>query len=252
MIDGPAVTFVHHDPQARRVAVAGEFNQWNRTGELAVMEQIDSSGIFHYTLTLTEPARLEYKFLVDDEWKLDPLCPNLIDNAVGDQNSYFVVGDFHEPPELEAVESIAHGNVEEFEFASERLGNRRAVALCRHIGATPQLSRYWLACAFSTQFRESYGPAARSESSFCDWPSTEDLGLTVEAHYGLGSASFFYLGDYVSALAHFEDGIALYDSLRQRRFLTAIGMEAGVASRCMAAWSLWPPGLSGQGAREDG
>ena len=95
--------------------------------KLAIMEQIDNSGIFHYTLNLSEPARLEYKFIVDGEWKLDPLCHNVVDNGVGGQNSYFVVGEFHEPPELEAVESIPHGRVEEFEFASERLGNRRAV-----------------------------------------------------------------------------------------------------------------------------
>ena len=127
MIDGSAVTFVYHDPQARRVAVAGEFNQWSRTGELAIMEQLDNSGIFHYTLNLSEPARLEYKFIVDDEWKLDPLCPNTVDNGIGDRNSYFVVGQFHEPPELQSVEGIPHGRVEEFEFESERLGNRRAV-----------------------------------------------------------------------------------------------------------------------------
>jgi len=127
MIDGPAVTFVYQDPQARRVAVAGEFNQWSRTGELAIMEQIDDSGIFHYTLNLSEPARLEYKFIVDGEWKVDPLCHNVIDNGVGGQNSYFVVGEFHEPPELEWVEGIPHGRVEEFEFESQRLRNQRAV-----------------------------------------------------------------------------------------------------------------------------
>ena len=127
MIDGPAVSFVYHDPQARHVAVAGEFNQWDRTGQLAPMEQIDDSGIFHYTLNLSEPARLEYKYIVDGEWKPDPLCHNVVDNGVGGQNSYFVVGEFHEPPELEAVEGIPHGHVEEFEFASERLANRRAV-----------------------------------------------------------------------------------------------------------------------------
>jgi len=127
MIDGSAVTFVYHDPQARRVAVAGEFNQWCRTGELAMMEQIDESAIFHYTLNLSEPARLEYKFIVDDEWKLDPFCQNVVDNGIGGQNSYFVVGDFREPPELEWVDDIRHGHVEEFEFESERLANRRAV-----------------------------------------------------------------------------------------------------------------------------
>jgi enterochelin esterase family protein len=127
MIDGSAVTFVYYDLQARRVAVAGEFNQWSRGGGLAIMEQIDESGLFHHTLNLSEPARLEYKFIVDGEWKLDPLCPNTVDNGIGGRNSYFVVGDFREPPELKPIEGIPHGRVEEFEFASEQLGNRRAV-----------------------------------------------------------------------------------------------------------------------------
>src|SRR5215472_3321490 len=110
MIDGAAVTFVYHDTDALRVAVAGEFNQWNRGGASEMlMEQIDQSGLFHYTLHLSEPARLEYKFIVDGEWKLDPFCPNTVDNGIGGQNSYFVVGDFREPPELEPMEDVAHG-----------------------------------------------------------------------------------------------------------------------------------------------
>jgi enterochelin esterase family protein len=125
MIDGPAVTFVYYDTQARSAAVAGEFNQWSRGG--TPMERIDESGLFNYTLNLTEPVRLEYKFIVDGEWKLDPLCPGSVDNGIGGRNSYFVVGDFREPPELEPVEDIPHGRVEEFEFASERLRNRRAI-----------------------------------------------------------------------------------------------------------------------------
>jgi enterochelin esterase-like enzyme len=127
LIDGSAVTFVHHDPKAQVVAVAGEFNQWGRTGELAIMERVHNTGIFHYTLNLSQPARLEYKLIVDGDWRLDPLCLNVVDNGVGGQNSYFVVGEFQEPPELQWVEGIAHGQVEEFEFASPSLGNRRNV-----------------------------------------------------------------------------------------------------------------------------
>jgi enterochelin esterase family protein len=42
-------------------------------------------------------------------------------------NTFFVVGDFHDPPELERVEDIAHGRIDEFEFESERLQNKRRV-----------------------------------------------------------------------------------------------------------------------------
>jgi enterochelin esterase-like enzyme len=129
MIEGPAVTFVYHDPQARRVAVAGEFNQWGRTGGLGQMEEIGRSGIFHYTLNVSETSRLEYKLVVDGEWRLDPLCRNIVDNGIGGQNSYFVVGDFREPPELEWIQGIPHGHVEQFEFESKRLANRRTVSV---------------------------------------------------------------------------------------------------------------------------
>ncbi len=127
LIDGPAVSFVYHDPQARGVAVAGEFNQWGRTGDLATMERLPGTGIFHYTLNLSQPARLEYKLIVDGEWKLDPLCHNVVDNRIGGQNSYFVVGEFQEPPELQWVEGIPHGRVEDFELDSSHRGNRRTV-----------------------------------------------------------------------------------------------------------------------------
>jgi enterochelin esterase-like enzyme len=127
MIDGLAVTFVFYDRQARHVTVAGEFNQWGRADAPATMEQLDATGIFHYTLNVSAPVRLEYKLIVDGEWRLDPLCPNAVDNGIGSRNSLFVVGEVHEPPELRWLEGIPHGRVEQFELASERLGNRRAV-----------------------------------------------------------------------------------------------------------------------------
>jgi enterochelin esterase-like enzyme len=46
---------------------------------------------------------------------------------VGGENSYFVIGDFHEPPELESRPDVPAGEVEEFDFDSKLLGNRRRV-----------------------------------------------------------------------------------------------------------------------------
>ena len=71
--------------------------------------------------------------------------------------------------------------------------------------------------------------------------STGDPGLVLEANYGLGAA-LYYLGEFVSARAHLEQSIALYNSQQQRRFLAGIGMEAGVASRshgCLGLMVRW-------------
>jgi hypothetical protein len=122
LIDGAKVHFVYYDPAAVRVAVAGEFND-----AAFLMRRVGETGLFFHTLTVPGATRLEYKFLVDGEWKVDPLCQHKIDNGIGGVNTFFVVGDFHDPPELERVADIAHGRIEEFEFASERLQNKRRV-----------------------------------------------------------------------------------------------------------------------------
>jgi enterochelin esterase family protein len=127
MIEGPEVNFVYYGPEATHVSLAGEFNQWPRGGHAISMTRLGQSGFFYHTLELPEPARLEYKLIVDGEWQNDPCCPNQIDNGLGSSNSYFVVGEFHEPPELQWVSEIPHGRVEQFEFRSSRLGNTRQV-----------------------------------------------------------------------------------------------------------------------------
>jgi enterochelin esterase-like enzyme len=127
MVEGPEVNFIYYGPQARQVELSGEFNQWGRGGQATPMAPLGASGFFYHTLQLSEPARLEYKFIVDGEWRLDPFCQNQVDNGLGDSNSYFIVGDFHEPPELQWVGAIPHGRVEQFEFSSKCLNNARRV-----------------------------------------------------------------------------------------------------------------------------
>lgn len=125
MIDGADVHFVYYNPEARQVRLSGEFNQWDRRG--LHMTPLRNTGISYCTLQFRGPVRVEYKFIVDGEWLTDPFCPHVIDNGVGEQNSFFVVGDFHDPPELEVNPAIPHGRVEEFDFESKVLNNRRRV-----------------------------------------------------------------------------------------------------------------------------
>jgi enterochelin esterase-like enzyme len=127
LIDGAKVHFVYYDPTAVNVVVAGEFNDWAKNDPAFLMHRMGETGLFFHTLTVPGATRLEYKFLVDGEWKLDPLCQHKIDNGIGGMNTFFFVGDFREPPELERVDGIAHGRIDEFEFESERLQNKRRV-----------------------------------------------------------------------------------------------------------------------------
>ena len=127
MIEGAQVNFIYYGPNAKDVELTGEFNQWAPRGQALAMARLGVTGFFYHTLCLNEPARLEYKFIVDGEWQRDPFCPNQVENGLGDSNSYFVVGDFSEPPELQWVSEIPHGRVEEFDFPSRLLANTRRV-----------------------------------------------------------------------------------------------------------------------------
>ncbi len=125
MIDGATVHFLYYDPEAQRVVLTGEFTQWGRRG--IPLTPLGKIGIFHHTMEFRGPLRVEYKFIVDGQWVVDPFCPNKVDNGIGEQNSFFAVGDFQEPPELEWVPTIPHGRVEEFDFKSKLLRNSRRV-----------------------------------------------------------------------------------------------------------------------------
>lgn len=80
---GKPTEFKIYAPQARKVSVAGSFNNWDTRSNLA---KKDSRGNWAAKVSL-KSGRYEYKFIVDDSWINDPNCPNRTGNAFGSQNS---------------------------------------------------------------------------------------------------------------------------------------------------------------------
>jgi Glycogen recognition site of AMP-activated protein kinase len=74
-------------PQARSVAVAGTFNNWDCKKTPMVK---DSSTGWKTTLTLL-PGRYEYRFVVDGQWVNDPEAKESATNPFGSTNSVLVV-----------------------------------------------------------------------------------------------------------------------------------------------------------------
>ena len=77
------VTFVLHDPGAKQVSLCGEFNGW-ACDATPMTRQGD--GPWETTIALA-PGRHEYKFLVDGDWKHDPLARVNVWNQNGTLNS---------------------------------------------------------------------------------------------------------------------------------------------------------------------
>jgi enterochelin esterase family protein len=71
----------------------------------------------------------------------DPLCLNTCDSGIGGRNSYFMIGDFREAPELNWMPTIPHGRVEEFDFESRILRNRRRIHIHLPLGYDSDLAR---------------------------------------------------------------------------------------------------------------
>ena len=74
--------FRYYAPQAKRVSVAGNFNNWDAKKFSA---KKDSKGNWIVKLNL-KPGRYEYKFVVDGSWLNDPHCTSCVSNSFGTQN----------------------------------------------------------------------------------------------------------------------------------------------------------------------
>lgn len=69
-------------PQAKRVNLAGSFNNWD-TKRTTARKDLKGNWVIKVSL---KPGRYEYKFLVDGNWVNDPNCGNCVPNGLGTQN----------------------------------------------------------------------------------------------------------------------------------------------------------------------
>jgi len=81
------VQFQLNAPEAKRVALTGDFKKWAAKG---VPMRKSKDGTWKANVEL-QPGRYEYKFIIDNEWRHDPNNGNTIQNAVGSLNSIIEV-----------------------------------------------------------------------------------------------------------------------------------------------------------------
>ncbi|MCU0651612.1 MAG: glycogen-binding domain-containing protein [Candidatus Omnitrophica bacterium] len=78
-----SATFKLFAPKAKRVSLAGSFNNWDTKAHAA---KKDLKGNWAAKISL-KPGRYEYKFFVDGTWINDPSCNGgCITNSFGTQN----------------------------------------------------------------------------------------------------------------------------------------------------------------------
>ena len=87
------MTFVFVTPNATRVSVVGDFNQWN--ADATPMRRIENSNAWTVTVPLSAGRHL-YSFLAvgadGEKWLADPNAPAAPDDGFGQRNSVIIVG----------------------------------------------------------------------------------------------------------------------------------------------------------------
>ncbi len=81
------VRFTLQAPEAHRVHLAGDFNQWTPDGN----EMQFRNGLWQKVLPL-EPGRYRYRYVVDGQWQSDPLNSLSERGAFGDYDSVIELG----------------------------------------------------------------------------------------------------------------------------------------------------------------
>jgi len=83
------VSFRVHAPDARKVGIAADFNNW-RPEDTGLFQE-DGNGSFGITLNL-DPGRYRYRYVIDGEWVHDPHNTYVESNPYGELDSVVEVG----------------------------------------------------------------------------------------------------------------------------------------------------------------
>ena len=83
----PLVRFELTNPSARKVCIAGNFNNWRPEST----EMIPTGGGKWAKELRLQPGTYEYRFVVDGEWTTDPTASGTVPNPFGDLNSLLAV-----------------------------------------------------------------------------------------------------------------------------------------------------------------
>ncbi|MGH9554697.1 MAG: alpha/beta hydrolase-fold protein, partial [Terriglobales bacterium] len=120
MVAGSWVTFVYRG-SGREVELVGEFTDWQRRG---MMLRTAPSGVRYLSMNFPADARLEYKFVVDNQWELDALNPQKKDNGVGGENNFVILPDYRPTADSQERSDVPHGRLEELKLMAGTLGER--------------------------------------------------------------------------------------------------------------------------------
>lgn len=109
-----SVVYFIYNRNQQAVSVAGDFNGWSDATNL--LTNVSGTTFWYTRLVFETNARLDYKFVADGQWLLDPNNPNQIPGGFG-LNSELAMPAYVQPWEIEDLGN-PDGSIESFTLSS--------------------------------------------------------------------------------------------------------------------------------------
>jgi glucoamylase len=139
IVENEYATFIYRGG-AKRVEVVGDFTGWSPAG--LVLRDVPGSDAKFIRMKFPKSARLEYKFIADGEWILDPLNPKKNDNGVGGFNSFFAMPGYVPSALADETPGGTQMAIHSVEVTSRILGGTRKVQVYLPPGPLDSRERY--------------------------------------------------------------------------------------------------------------
>ncbi len=111
------VVFVYRNSSATSVVATGDWNWFegldhaqSNASSAVVLGKVEGTNLWYAKESFASDARLDYKYIVNSEYKLDPMNENIQLGGYGD-NSYFAMPDYQPAAYKKSRESVLKGQL---------------------------------------------------------------------------------------------------------------------------------------------
>ena len=118
--------FVFRGKVDSTIEVAGDHTQWSPNGDRLI--NVSGTNLFYLGRKFEPDARIDYKFIKDGNWILDPLNPRVVSGGFG-QNSELAMPFYIQPAAIRYNPSTPHGTISTFTFTSSYTKDSRKISV---------------------------------------------------------------------------------------------------------------------------
>ena len=118
--------FVYRGKVDSTIEVTGDYTQWSPNGDS--MRNVSATDLYYFGRKFEPDARIDYKFINDGNWILDPLNLHIVNGGFG-QNSELAMPSYLQPATIRYNPAIPHGTLSTFTLISSYTGDSRSVTV---------------------------------------------------------------------------------------------------------------------------